>query len=907
MAEERIVYSVDLDTADLEAKLANIRSQIDDTLNASASMGMSSAAVPGVEAFDAAAYAAPMMDISNQATQQYMQMMQSYASIPAMAAAPAIDTSSASIQEGPGFWENWRGRVRESFLFNPSQMSSPRYMDGPGGMQIVLPTDFDERSFMENVFGSTFGMGYDQRESPLTRAEYRQRSRRNLAFNIPIFDTEAVERNQMTNFFQDMSRGNAGGVLGRRDAANLARTVMNMDREDQFIGDNFSREEVSEVVNSLATQGAFLSAENPKDYADKIRQALSAMREVTREFKAFGEEAVGVFDTLRSLGYNADNIGDVAIRMGTRGTGLGLSARDMLSAAETGGQFAAGIGVDSFLGAEGAQDTLEAIRRARLGGTLDSNFIKSMGGEMGLTTYMQQSAYSFNRSGAGLFMQNNQQGIQGIGDLLRLQLMGDEEAALNPELAIARGMELAQDTFQRLTGRKANDWELSQIMPMFGLGDRQSTTAAVGTIRGVSDNPEDFAEQQMLASSDEFVTRERNAETSRYRRENLLNRASGFVEDLGRAVGRSLDGSETILDRESAMVVEVPEELGGGYVKLGDGKLRAADGTYLEKEKIGTLFSVPSKEGTEVITREEALERYGLKPNRKIGSSSGGSLGLGGENIVPDDINVPEGTTRQTQYAIDEGELSGSFSADDPFAQYNIYDETLDRMLEVPEGSGGYRSLSDNVRAGLVNEVQGNKGRLSKMWNRIRFGGPRVEVSTMDAVRAENEDFTAGSSQAADFAAFMMIANSTDKFDKPAELIDMIMEQDPSLSRDAVQQAVIGSMRAADKAIEPLTRQYSGDELDAAVTDFTENTYVNTVLESAQAIQNYGSISSKTLAEKSSVELSRLYETGQVQGQMSRMMIGMIERAGGRALPVIVDKGGPKLIELSEEANPSDR
>lgn len=418
MVDEVIKYTAEIDTATLAEQLLQIRQEIDD-------------AVAGI---DVGSMTSSVVNLSSTAVQ-----------------------NNATMQQLMDRTENFGYRMidqikAENFTVRPPSEITDRFADN---------------NFLENSLGALIGYGYNPSSSLYSIRDYMKMSSRNVSLRLPYIGTEHPANIGMANFFQDVSLASIGGQLDRDDAMNLARTVRNLDLDPRFYNQGFTRSEVSTIVQSMASNGDFLSAQNVDDYREKIENVLGNMRSIMHSFRVFGEEAVAIHGQLKDLGYT--DPGNAAISFAAQGSTVGLSARDMLVAAQTGGQFSAALGIDPRYG-NGFGDLLKDLRYYGKTGDVSSFLISSLGGEAGAMTQLAKTSAQFYGTGPGLLALRDGESIANLPDLFGRMMEGDFQTILDPESGIKDALMAASEVWQQLTDRKPNTFEAARMAEqIFGI------------------------------------------------------------------------------------------------------------------------------------------------------------------------------------------------------------------------------------------------------------------------------------------------------------------------------------------------------------------------------------------------------------------------------------------------------
>lgn len=419
MVDETIRYNVEVDTAQLSEQLMRARQEIDNTMsNVSISAGGFGSGPAGLQ----------------QEAIQNQSMIQSL-----------IDRS-----------ESWGARQLE-------QIKHDNFM-----VRANMPFDLSERSALENFLGGFAGFGYDPATTPMGPRRYMEESWNNFAFRIPIIGTEYPDNLKLANYLRRVSSRSVGGRLDTQDAISVASEIRNLDMLPQFRQEGFTREEVMSITNTMATQGDFVSARDPQDYVEKIKQAMGSVREVIRALEVSSEDAVKFMGTLSSLGLDRRFAGDIATEISAMGSSVGFTPTEMLSMAQTGGQIASALGINPAVGFYGFSNLASDIERQKNEGDLTKWRVNSLGGTAGAATTIAQAAGRFSNSGAGIMLAAQGQGIGSISDLYRIMDTNELEASKDPKGVVENALTLVADLL-RNHGVDPTPGTVSRVAERFGI------------------------------------------------------------------------------------------------------------------------------------------------------------------------------------------------------------------------------------------------------------------------------------------------------------------------------------------------------------------------------------------------------------------------------------------------------
>ena len=546
MVDETIRYNVEIDTAQLSEQLMRARQQID---NAISSTGGTAGGMGGASSLAAEG-------IQNQGLMDKL-----------------IDRS-----------ENYGTRMLD-------QVKADNFMLRDMGS---MPSSFSSRSSLENVLGGSLAYGYDPSSSPYSMREYMQMSVRNPNIRIPIFGTEAHGNRGMANFFQDVSLASVGGKLSDYESLNLAKTVRNLDLESTFADQGFDRAEISSVVKTMAGQGDFITAQSVGEYTEKITATLSSLRSVMHSFRITGEEAIQMQGTLRNLGIDSNDVGDASINLAARGSVAGLSARDMLVAAQTGGQIAANMGVNPINAMGSYGDLLTDLRRGGATGDIDKWRINSFGGEAGTMQVLATESAKFWATGPGMLALGGGTGPTGLSDMLQRQLTGNLLSATNPNMGVLAANDQASNLFRSIEGRDPNIFEAAQLTEtMFGTPQNASIIAVQ---RAKSGNTSEALDDQLkiLGST---ITRQQN-ELPALGLVNLPGNIFDFYKKQARIVGSSIGLTSSWLTEEMRGYSTTLLDVGGDNtlspaefeIAFSDSARMTEAGNYMKARKAAMFF-----------------------------------------------------------------------------------------------------------------------------------------------------------------------------------------------------------------------------------------------------------------------------------------------------------------------------
>lgn len=191
----------------------------------------------------------------------------------------------------------------------------------------------------------------------------------------------------------------------------IGSTLRNMTTQLGPAGEMVNFDELGRLASNMARMGMAQGVRNAKEFTDKFKQMVSALKEIATEMGTSLEEAQKMMGSMRQAGvFNTAQQTRMAGRIRTGAAAGGLATSELTGMMQVGSQLSRMIGGRGGAGAEAGLSTLTNIGVAQQMGVLSEEDIYNATGLTGaegrraLATQQLQQSASFLQSGLGRHM-----------------------------------------------------------------------------------------------------------------------------------------------------------------------------------------------------------------------------------------------------------------------------------------------------------------------------------------------------------------------------------------------------------------------------------------------------------------------------------------------------------------------
>ena len=391
--QDELAYRINIDIADLQTQLQNVRNQINEAV--SSGQGFST---PGVQSFTAPT-------IGTIETSQQRISEASATTFAAMTAATqrfSADTQQAmnyvsNVQFGNPWstlgatwglgWNREMPVGRHSYMESASNELEFRMLEGGfrgGGLAIGTALGAPLGHFgaaaggwlgekvgggLYGVWGGTIGRG-------------------------------AVSQNELAEYVSGTSWRFSSGGFNPTQAREISRQAHNVLRDPELEGEFLKRADLRDIVAEYTELGGFDFVRTAEEFSTKLRDVVTQHRDVMRTLRVSQSEALQIMREMDVMGIGADGgYTDMGIRMSAMARASGYRGEELHQFAKQTAQMAQGYGFAAPGGYQAGPQALAYLRQTGTG--ISPHYAQMMGGLEGITGQHLQAGYSWLSGPAG--------------------------------------------------------------------------------------------------------------------------------------------------------------------------------------------------------------------------------------------------------------------------------------------------------------------------------------------------------------------------------------------------------------------------------------------------------------------------------------------------------------------------
>lgn len=221
-------------------------------------------------------------------------------------------------------------------------------------------------------------------------------------------DNRSIQSTLEAGSFRFLTGGNDVDPLTGRGFSNRARGQIASDIQAMELKDvRYGMNEYKQILESGMQMDMFSGTSGVDDFKSKFKGLVDNLKTITAVLHTSLKDGMDVIRGFRDMGVtNSGDVSRMVYQSETLGRMSGKTGMEMLAVGQQGAELFRGTGVRMGLGFESAQTSAYMISQGLRSGTLSREAVAQAGGEAGLAQQMTASALGFTQTafGRGIMM-----------------------------------------------------------------------------------------------------------------------------------------------------------------------------------------------------------------------------------------------------------------------------------------------------------------------------------------------------------------------------------------------------------------------------------------------------------------------------------------------------------------------